>query len=282
MGYLRTGQQLKRPLVVGITVRRLVLSGHPEVVRRLEDLMAVLQALGGRQATFRTLDVGGEKLPLAIAIRGGSNPSLGMRAIRFAFRHPDIFRTQLRALYRASAAGPLRILFPLVSGVSELDEARRACAGVVDELAREGVTFDREVPIGLMIETPSAALTTDQVKALQTADLAAFKTSQIAALSTEQIKVGLTADQVAALTSAQVAGDPAFTWILLGLGVRGLSMSPRSIPAVKSVIGQSRMDEMEDLVAKALALRSEIEVEELVLGIMRGRFPLELAGSDDV
>ena len=79
-----------------------------------------------------------------------------------------------------------------------------------------------------------------------------------------------------------MAGDPAFTWVLLGLGVRSLSMSPRSIPAVKSVITQSRLDEMEDLVAKALALRSEIEVEELVLGMMRGRFTLEISGADDV
>jgi phosphoenolpyruvate-protein kinase (PTS system EI component) len=79
-----------------------------------------------------------------------------------------------------------------------------------------------------------------------------------------------------------MTGDPAFTWILLGLRVRGLSTSPRSIPAVKSLIGQSRIAEMEDMVAKARALRSEIEDEELVLGIMRARFPLELTGSDEV
>ena len=95
-------------------------------------LLAVLTALGGRSANFRTLDIGGEKLPLAITVAGGRNPSLGVRAIRFARRRPDIFRTQLRALYRAAAVGPLRIMFPLVSGISELDDARSTCAEIVE------------------------------------------------------------------------------------------------------------------------------------------------------
>jgi len=74
-----------------------------------------------------------------------------------------------------------------------------------------------------------------------------------------------------------MAGEPAFTWVLVALGVRSLSMSPRFIPAVKSVIAASTLDEMETLLAKALSLRSEVELQELVLGLMRGRFPLELA-----
>jgi len=292
---------------VGLFRTELLYLDRPELPseeEQFQDAVAVLQALGGRQATFRTLDIGGEKLPLAVAIRGGSNPSLGMRAIRFAFRHPDIFRTQLRALYRASAAGPLRILFPLVSGVSELDEARRACASVVDELAREGVTFDREVPIGLMIETPSAALTTDHLAqgssffSIGTNDLiqyafAADRENEDVAYLYHPLHPAFLRLLKGAIDGAKaadrpisvcgdMAGDPAFTWILLGLGVRSLSMAPRSIPAVKSVIAGSRRDEMEDLVAKALALRSEIEVEELVLGFMRRRFPLELAGADDM
>ena len=77
-----------------------------------------------------------------------------------------------------------------------------------------------------------------------------------------------------------MAGDPAFTWVLLGLGLRSLSMSPRLIPAVKSIISASRLDEMETLVAQALTLRTETAVEDLVLGVMRERFPLELASAD--
>src|SRR5213075_1935647 len=110
----------------------------PSEEEQFQDAVAVLAALRGRMATFRTLDVGGEKLPLAVTVAGGTNPSLGVRAIRFSRRRPDIFRTQMRALYRASAAGPLRIMFPLVSGISELDESLRVCATIAGELARAG------------------------------------------------------------------------------------------------------------------------------------------------
>src|SRR5712692_7770 len=147
---------------VGLFRTELLYLDRPELPseeEQFQDTVAVLTALGGRPATFRTLDIGGEKLPLAVTVPGGTNPSLGVRAMRFALRRPDIFRTQLRALYRASALGPLRIMFPLVSGISELTEARRVCAEIAEELAREGVAFDRNVPIGVMIETPSAALT---------------------------------------------------------------------------------------------------------------------------
>ena len=292
---------------VGLFRTELLYLDRPELPteeEQFQDAVAVLQALGGRQATFRTLDIGGEKLPLAVTIRAGSNPSLGMRAIRFAFRRPDIFRTQLRALYRASVAGPLRIMFPLVSGVSELADARRACAEVVEELAREGAPFDREVPIGIMIETPSAALTTDHLAegssffSIGTNDLiqyafAADRENEDVAHLYHPLHPAFLRLLKSAIDGAKaagkpisvcgaMAGDPAFAWVLLGLGVRSLSMSPRSIPAVKSVITRSRLDEMEDLVSKALALRSEIEVEELVLGIMRGRFTLEISGADDV
>jgi phosphotransferase system enzyme I (PtsI) len=272
----------------------------PSEEEQFQDAVAVLVALGGRPAIFRTLDIGGEKLPLAVAVPGGANPSLGVRAVRFSFRRPDIFRTQLRALYRASAVGPLRIMFPLVSGISELNEALRVCAGIAEELAREGVAFDRGLPIGVMIETPSAALSTDHL---------AEKSSFFSIGTNDLIQYTFAADRenedVAHLyhplhpaflrllkstidganragkpisICGDMAGDPAFTWVLLGLGLRSLSMSPRLIPAVRSVITASRLDEMEALVAQALSLRSETAVEDLVLGVMHDRFPLELDG----
>jgi phosphotransferase system enzyme I (PtsI) len=290
---------------VGLFRTELLYLDRPELPseeEQFQDAVAVLSALGGRQVTFRTLDVGGEKLPLAITIPTGSNPSLGVRAIRFAVQRPDIFRTQLRALYRASAMGPLRIMFPLVSGITELDRALRTCAEVVEELRREGVPFAPDVPIGTMIETPSAALTTDHLARsssflsigtndlLQYAFAADRENEDVAYLYhplhpafLRLLKSAIDGANLAGKPIAvcgDIAGEPAFTWVLLGLGVRSLSMSPPAIPAVKSVIVSSRLAEMEALVAKALALRSEIEIEELVLGAMRARFPLEvLAGN---
>jgi phosphotransferase system enzyme I (PtsI) len=275
----------------------------PSEEEQFQDAVAVLSALGGRQATFRTLDVGGEKLPLSITIPAGSNPSLGVRAIRFAFQRPDIFRTQLRALYRASAMGPLRIMFPLVSGITELERALRTCAEVVDELRREGVACAPDMPIGTMIETPSAALTTDHLArsssflSIGTNDLlqfafAADRENEDVAYLYHPLHPAFLRLLKSAIDGANLAkkpisvcgnmaAEPAFTWVLLGLGVRSLSMSPPAIPAVKSVIGASRLGEMEALVAKALALRSEIEIEELVLGLMRARFPLEVLSGED-
>src|SRR5438270_366331 len=274
----------------------------PSEEEQFQDAVAVLAALGGRPATFRTLDIGGEKLPLAAAMPRGANPSLGVRAIRFSFLRPDIFRTQLRALYRASAVGPLRIMFPLVSGISELDEAQRLCAETAEELAREGVAFDRNLPIGVMIETPSAALSTDHLAksssffSIGTNDLiqytfAADRENEDVAHLYHPLHPAVLRLLKSAIDGANgagkpiaicgdMAGDPAFTWVLLGLGLRSLSMSPRLIPAVKSIISASRLDEMETLVAQALTLRTETAVEDLVLGVMRERFPLELASAD--
>jgi phosphotransferase system enzyme I (PtsI) len=278
---------------------RTELPGEEEQFR---DAVAVLVALGGRPATFRTLDIGGEKLPLAVTVAGGTNPSLGVRAIRFSRCRPDIFRTQMRALYRASAAGPLRIMFPLVSGISELDEALRACAGITGELTREGVAFAPDVSIGVMIETPSAALTTDHLAAkasffsIGTNDLlqytfAADRENEDVEYLYHPLHPAFLRVLKSAIDGARsagrpiavcgdMAGDPAFTWVLVALGVRSLSMSSRFIPAVKSIIGASTLGEMEALLAKALSLRSEVEVEELVLGVMRRRFPVELATAE--
>ncbi len=289
---------------VGLFRTELLYLDRPELPsedEQFQDAVAVLTALGGRPATFRTLDIGGEKLPLAVAVPGGRNPTLGVRAIRFALRRPDIFRTQLRALYRASAVGPLRIMFPLVSGISELDEVQRVCAEVAEELAGEGVPFERTLPIGVMIETPSAALTTDHLAgsssffSIGTNDLiqytfAADRENEDVAHLYHPLHPAFLRLLKSTIDGANgagkpisicgdMAGDPAFTWVLLGLGLRSLSMSPRLIPAVRSVISSSGLDEMEALAARALSLRSETAVEDLVLGVMRERFPLELANS---
>jgi phosphoenolpyruvate-protein phosphotransferase (PTS system enzyme I) len=287
---------------VGLFRTELLYLDRPELPgeeEQFQDVVAVLKALGGRPATFRTLDIGGEKLSLALTMAGGTNPSLGLRAIRLARRRPDIFRTQMRALYRAAAVGPLRIMFPLVSGVSELDEVLLACTGIADELMREGVAFARDVPIGVMIETPSAALSTDHLGgrssffSIGTNDLiqytfAADRENEdveylyhpLHPAFLRLLKIAIDGARAAGKPIAvcgDMAGDPAFTWVLIALGVRSLSMSPRLIPAVKSIVAASTLGEMEALLAQALSLRSEVEVEELVLGFMRRRFPLELA-----
>jgi phosphotransferase system enzyme I (PtsI) len=133
----------------------------PDENEQHQDAVAVLKAMSGRPVTFRTLDLGGDKLPLAIKMPKGPNPALGVRSIRFSIDQPSIFRTQLRALYRASTSGPTRIMLPLVTSPTELRRALAICASVRADLTAEGVAYDAHLPIGIMLETPSAVVTAD-------------------------------------------------------------------------------------------------------------------------
>ncbi len=260
--------------------------------------VAALKSVGGRPITFRTLDLGGDKLPAAVRMPSGANPAMGLRSIRYSLHRIDIFRTQLRALYRASVEGPMSILFPLISGVAELRAAKRVCADVCAELAKEGIAHDPNVPIGTMVETPSAAFIADLLAAecdflsIGTNDLIQYalaadrEDEHVGYLyhplhpailrALKQIVEGAARANKPVAMCGDMAGDPLMAWMLIGIGLRQLSMAPRQIPVVKSIVHSTKMADAERLARAALELRTEIEVEELVYGAMRERFPLEL------
>ena len=123
----------------------------------------VAAAMGGRRVIIRTLDIGADKQAGYFGIRPEENPALGMRGIRISLSRPDVFRTQLRALYRASAYGKIAIMFPMIASVWEVRECRSACRKTMAELEREGIDFDRNVEIGVMIETPASVLIADDL-----------------------------------------------------------------------------------------------------------------------
>jgi len=260
--------------------------------------VAALKSVGGRPITFRTLDLGGDKLPAAVRMPSGANPAMGLRSIRYSLHRIDIFRTQLRALYRASVEGPMSILFPLISGVAELRAAKRVCADVCAELAKEGIPHDPKVPIGTMVETPSAAFIADLLAeecdflSIGTNDLIQYalaadrEDEHVGYLyhplhpailrALKQIVEGAARANKPVAMCGDMAGDPLMAWMLIGIGLRQLSMAPRQIPVLKSIIHSTKMADAEQLARAALELRTEIEVEELVYGAMRERFPLEL------
>lgn len=260
--------------------------------------VAALKSAEHRTVTFRTLDLGGDKMPAAVRIPSGQNPSLGLRSIRYSLHRPDIFRTQLRALFRAAALGPSRILFPLISGVAELRMARAICQEVCADLKKEGVAHDSTVPIGAMVETPSAALIADllaeetEFLSIGTNDLIQYalaadrENEHVGYLyhplhpaimrSLKQIVVGAALHGREVAMCGDMAGDPMLTLVLMGLGLRNLSMAPRQIPLVKSIIRASTMAEADRLAAAALTLRTEGEVEDLVYNSMYNQFPVEL------
>jgi phosphotransferase system enzyme I (PtsI) len=270
----------------------------PSEEEQYAHAVAALKSADGRAITFRTLDLGGDKMPAAVRMPSGQNPSLGLRSIRYSLQRPDLFRTQLRALYRAAAEGPTRIMFPLISGVAELRMAKAICQEVCAELGREGIPHDPGAELGVMVETPSAAFI---------ADLLAEESAFLSIGTNDLIQYALAADREnehvgylyhplhpaimralrqivagAALHGRPVAmcgdmaGDPLFILVLLGLGLRNLSMAPRQIPLVKSIIRACSLAEAERLATLALALRTETEVEDLVYNVMYNRFPVEL------
>ena len=266
----------------------------PSEEEQYQDALSVLSAVKGRMVTFRTLDLGGDKLPLSVKIPTGPNPALGIRSIRFSLQRPDILRAQLRALYRAAAMAPLRIMFPLVSGITELKQMRAFCDEVCAELAKEGVAHDAKVALGVMIETPSAALTADHLSrrcnflSIGTNDLIQYafaadrQNDEVSHLYQplhpailRMLKSALDGARAAGITVSicgDMAGDPFLTWMLMGLGLRELSMDPDRIPFVKAVVRGSSLAEATQLATEALALDDEVAVRELVSNRLGTRF----------
>jgi phosphotransferase system enzyme I (PtsI) len=247
---------------------------------------AVLRALGDRPVTIRTLDLGGDKIAPGFALAAEANPILGWRAIRYCLAHPEVFRVQLRALLRASVHGTLRIMFPLISGAAELERIREVLAGVRDELEREGIPFRREVPVGCMIEVPSAAITSDLLASrvdffsIGTNDLIQYTLAvdrgnervaylydpfHPAVLRLVRTTIANAhARGIPAGMCGEMAGDPLATVVLLGLGLDSFSMGPLGIPPIKRLVRAVGAMEAEDLVRSLLALPSGGEVAEAV------------------
>jgi phosphotransferase system enzyme I (PtsI) len=265
--------------------------------------VAALKSVGGRTVTFRTLDLGGDKLPPSVRIPSGTNPAMGLRSIRYSLKREDVFRTQLRALYRAGASGPMQILFPLISGVAELRAAKRLCNEVRADLEREGIPHGRKIPVGVMIETPSAAMISDLLAAecdflsIGTNDLIQYSLAadredeHVGYLyhplhpailrSLRQIVVASEQTGCPVAMCGDMAGDAMLTWVLIGLGLRQLSMAPRQIPLVKSIVRSTRLADAERLLTQALTMKTETEIEELVYSGMRKQFPLELEDPEE-
>ncbi len=231
------------------------------------------------------------------------NPALGLRAIRYCLRQPEMFRTQLRALLRASVHGNLKIMFPMISGVAELRAARRALDEVRAELERAGTPMKEDIPIGIMIELPSAALIADRLArecdffSIGTNDLIQYtigidrqnkdvaylyKPLHLAVL--RMLDIICAAGRAAGIPVSmcgEMAGEPVNALVLVGLGVSELSMNGPSMPVVKRVIRAAKASDGRALVARLLALTTADDIEREVKVEMARRFP-GLLGEDAV
>lgn len=139
---------------------------YPDEEKQFSVYRSVVSQMGGRRVIIRTLDIGADKQVGYFGLKAEENPAMGLRAVRICLNRPEVFRTQLRAIYRASAYGKVSIMFPLITSVWEVKECRRACQSVMKELSEEGIPFNPDTEIGIMIETPASVLIADALAAL--------------------------------------------------------------------------------------------------------------------
>ncbi len=258
----------------------------------------VLRRLAPFPATFRTCDLGGDKIAPLVSIEHEANPALGLRSIRLCLRERELFKTQLRGLLRASAHGKARIMFPMISGVGELRAAKAILSEAKAELRAEGVAFDEEIPMGIMVEMPSAAMTADLLArecdflSIGTNDLIQYSLAidrvnehvgylyhplHPAILRTVRYVVDAGhAAGVQVTMCGEMAGEPLFTLVLCGLGLDGLSMNATSIPVVKNIIRASTMADAKQLAEQLLQLATVEEIEARVHAEMTRRFSPDL------
>ena len=243
---------------------------------------SVAQSLHPEPTIIRTLDIGGDKFSPHLQMPKEVNPSLGWRAIRFCLQERDLFRTQLRAILRASAHGNVKLMYPMVSGVDELVQANQLLASCKEELAREGLAFNPDIEVGAMIEIPSAVLVARhlakhvQFFSIGTNDLIQYSLAidrlndRIAHLYEpthpavlHSIQMTVEAARSAGLwvgVCGEMASDPALVPLLLGLGVHELSVAPASVPRIKHVVRACRLDDARALAQWALEQPSGAEI----------------------
>jgi phosphoenolpyruvate-protein phosphotransferase (PTS system enzyme I) len=245
--------------------------------------MRVVKAMGDRPVTIRTFDMGADKIPLGPAPDESRNPFLGLRSIRLALRNLPLFRTQLRAALRASGSGNLQIMFPLVSTLLELRQAKMVLADVMEDLEEHGVPYNREVPIGMMVEVPAAVVMLDHFAeevdffSIGTNDLIQY-TLAVDRSNKDVVQLYNAADPAVlklikmAIEAAarknvpinmcgQMSGSPTYTMLLLGMGLRRFSVAPSSIPEIKNVIRHVSLDRCKAVAEKVLSMENAREIK---------------------
>ncbi len=259
----------------------------------------IVTGLAPAVVTIRTLDVGGDKpLPGDVQLIGPeANPFMGFRAIRMCLENPALFKNQLRAILRASAHGPVELMYPMISGADELDRANALLEEAKGELRQRGQAFDEKMRAGTMIEIPSAAIASDVLASrcdffsIGTNDLIQYLlaidrgNNRIAHLydpahpavlrTLKQVVDAGHAQKLKVSVCGEMAGDPLYVPLLLGLGVDALSMTPTLLPSVKFLIRAMKMADAKKLAATALAQTDPKKTFALIEAFYNERMKLE-------
>jgi phosphotransferase system enzyme I (PtsI) len=273
-------------LVVGRTAM-------PDEEEQYRAYRKVVEAFGGKPVVIRTFDIGGDKLP-AGGFPHEANPFLGWRAIRMCLDESDLFKVQLRALLRAGMHGDARIMLPLVVTIDEVRQAHALLDEAADELEARGVPFRRDLPLGVMVETPAAAMSADVLAkdvaffSIGTNDLVQYTLAvdrgnvnlaarftplhpAVLRLVKRTVDVGRAAGLEVAVCG-EMASQPVMAFALIGLGVRQLSVAPRAVTLVKHIVRGISVELAAEAAAAAIASDNAAGAERQLSGRLRAAF----------
>lgn len=264
-----------------------------------EEYRDMAQILSPRRVVLRTLDLGADKLALNMEHEKEINPALGLRAIRFCLHHEDIFKRQLRAIVRASASGNVAVMFPMISGLKELRQAKALLREVQRELHSEGHAFNPDLPVGIMIELPSAVMISEMLAkevdffSIGTNDLIQYSlgidrtNSYVSYLyqplhpaivrSIKHVVDAAHQAGIAVSVCGELASDPFCVPILMGMKIDSISITPQAIPGIKRVIRQTTMTECMNLLKNVLGCKTVATINRHVKESIFRRFPEELS-----
>ena len=263
----------------------------PDEEEHLATYADIMNGVGGMPVTIRTLDLGVDKRLDTVGdpFPRVCNPALGLRAIRLCLKEPGLFRPQLRAILRASALGPVRLMLPMVTNAQEVDAVQDIIAQLKAELDREGLPYDAELPVGAMVEVPAAALAARSLArrmdflSIGTNDLVQYTLAidrlddsvnylfdpthpAILRLVRMTIEAGRALDTPVAMCG-EMAGDPRFTRLLLGIGLREFSMQPGALLDIKEIVLESDTRELQWHTARLFARLDDVEPGRLLDGL---------------
>jgi phosphotransferase system enzyme I (PtsI) len=276
---------------------------QPGEDEQYEVYRAIVEAVSPQPVTLRTFDIGGDKFASTFQMPAEMNPALGLRAVRLALKQPEVFLTQLRAMVRASAHGDVRIMVPMVASVHEMREVRRLVRQAMEQVRARGLSFEENIPLGMMIEVPAAAVMADvfareaEFFSLGTNDLVQYalaidRASQSLAAQASPFnpailrliktvtEAGRHYDRPVSLCGA-MASDPLAACLLVGLGLRDLSMEAAAIPEIKEAIRRLTVAEAEAIAEEALGCDSAEAVEDVLARDLAPRLIDLLAGLAD-
>jgi phosphotransferase system enzyme I (PtsI) len=259
----------------------------PSEEDQFESYKMIVDKMAPKPVTIRTLDIGGDKFLPYFKISPEQNPFLGLRAIRLSLSNINIFKTQLRAMLRASAFGTVKIMFPMISTVDEVDEAKKICAEVMEELSKKNVKFDRNIKIGIMVEVPSAVMMADELAkrvdffSIGTNDLIQYTVAvdrgnetvsgYYDALNPAVLRlIKKTAESahkkgIKVSVCGEMAGEPHMAFLLIGLGIDELSVSPASILSVKKLIRSINFKDALEVADAILKMEKAGEIREFLV-----------------